>query len=274
MRADWRAKLDVELEASLGYKPNSADWLDGRWADIKAARDPEDPRRGQTGAPLDLLKTIGEKTTAIPSGFHAHRTIQRFLENRRRAIETGRALTGPRQRRWHSARSLPEGHRFVYPVRTPSAARSRNAIRCWSTRTTKTVTSRSTISGEDQARFEPSTRCCRRKRLWASLNTATRWPSSMRSRCGRRNWGFRQRRSGGLRPVRASGERGLRMSGLVSLPHGYEGQDRSIPQRGSSSAFCRCARGQYADRKPHDAPANYFHILRAAQAQSASRSSR
>src|SRR5271166_5003344 len=37
MRADWRAKLDVELEASLGYKPNSADWLDGRWADIKAA---------------------------------------------------------------------------------------------------------------------------------------------------------------------------------------------------------------------------------------------
>src|SRR5215510_10017467 len=35
MRADWRARLDVELEASQGYKPNSADWLDGRWADIK-----------------------------------------------------------------------------------------------------------------------------------------------------------------------------------------------------------------------------------------------
>src|SRR6202011_342126 len=47
MRADWRAKLDVELEASAGYKPNSADCLDGRWADIKAALDPEDPRRGQ-----------------------------------------------------------------------------------------------------------------------------------------------------------------------------------------------------------------------------------
>src|ERR1700736_4615595 len=30
MRVDWRAKLDAELEASQGYKANSADWLDGR----------------------------------------------------------------------------------------------------------------------------------------------------------------------------------------------------------------------------------------------------
>src|ERR687887_507689 len=61
MRVDWRAKLDVELEASQGYKPNSADWLDGRWADIKAARDADDPRRGVTGAPLPILQEIGER---------------------------------------------------------------------------------------------------------------------------------------------------------------------------------------------------------------------
>ena len=36
MRADWRARLDAELEASQGYKANNADWLDGRWAGIKA----------------------------------------------------------------------------------------------------------------------------------------------------------------------------------------------------------------------------------------------
>ena len=28
MKADWRARLDAEQEASTGYKPNSADWLD------------------------------------------------------------------------------------------------------------------------------------------------------------------------------------------------------------------------------------------------------
>src|SRR6266850_1908898 len=49
MRADWRARLDAEFEASQGYKANNADWLDGRWADIKASRDYDDPRRGQTG---------------------------------------------------------------------------------------------------------------------------------------------------------------------------------------------------------------------------------
>src|SRR6195256_3374089 len=32
MRADWRARLDAELEASQGYKANSADWLRRRWA--------------------------------------------------------------------------------------------------------------------------------------------------------------------------------------------------------------------------------------------------
>src|SRR5438128_1978234 len=49
MRADWRARLDAELEASQGYKANSADWLDGRWAGNKWARDVDDPRRRKTG---------------------------------------------------------------------------------------------------------------------------------------------------------------------------------------------------------------------------------
>src|SRR5947209_10687297 len=52
MQAEWRAHLDAELEASQGYKPNNADWLDGRWADIKAARDYEEPRRGNTGVEI------------------------------------------------------------------------------------------------------------------------------------------------------------------------------------------------------------------------------
>src|SRR5258706_2291653 len=113
MRADWRARLDVELEASQGYNPNSADWLDGRWADIKAARDADDPRRGHTGAPLATLRQLGQKITEVPEGFHVHRTIQRFLENRRKAIETGESID------WATAEALAfcslllEGH----PVR-------------------------------------------------------------------------------------------------------------------------------------------------------------
>src|SRR3982075_2396924 len=113
MRADWRARLDVELEASQGYNPNSADWLDGRWADIKAARDVDDPRRGHTGAPIATLKAIGQKITAIPQGFHVHRTIQRFLENRHKAIETGQGIDWATGEALAFCSLLLEGH----PVR-------------------------------------------------------------------------------------------------------------------------------------------------------------
>src|SRR5258706_9601561 len=113
MRVDWRAKLDAELEASQGYKANSADWLDGRWADIKAARDADDPRRGHPGIALATLKEIGGKITAIPQGFPLPRTLQRFVDNRRKAVETGEGID------WATAEALAlcslllEGH----PVR-------------------------------------------------------------------------------------------------------------------------------------------------------------
>src|SRR6478736_2309705 len=61
MKADWRARLEAEFEAGQAYKPNKADWLDGRWAGLKAVKEEEeDPRRGQTGLPIDQLKLIGE----------------------------------------------------------------------------------------------------------------------------------------------------------------------------------------------------------------------
>src|SRR6202521_4543978 len=45
MKSDWRARLDVELEASQSYKSNKADWLDGRWSGFKVAGVSADARR-------------------------------------------------------------------------------------------------------------------------------------------------------------------------------------------------------------------------------------
>src|SRR5581483_8771232 len=113
MRADWRARLDAEQEASQSYKANSADWLDGRWAGMKPAAAIDDPRRGNTGVAVETLKEIGRKITTVPPGFHVHRTIQRFLDARAKAIETGEGID------WATAEALAfcslllEGH----PVR-------------------------------------------------------------------------------------------------------------------------------------------------------------
>src|SRR5437588_82519 len=111
MRADWRAHLDAELEAALGYRANKADWLDGRWSGYTIASNVDDPRRGKTGVEIATLKDIGRKITTLPPDFHLHRTLQRFLDNRRRSIETGAGID------WSTAEALAfcslllDGHR-------------------------------------------------------------------------------------------------------------------------------------------------------------------
>ena len=269
MRADWRAKLDVELEASLGYKPNSADWLDGRWADIKAARDPEDPRRGQTGAPLDLLKTIGEKITAIPSGFHAHRTIQRFLENRRRAIETGQGID------WSTAEALAfcslllEGH----PVRLSGQDTERGTF---SQRHSVLVDQDNEDRyipfnnlGEGQARFEVINSMLSEEAV-AGLRIRL---LVGRARCthavGGAIRGFRQRRSGGLRPVRVFGRAQVAqdVGSRLPAPARLRGAGTGAFLSAARALFADVRRGQYADRKLHDAGELFPYSAAAAQSQ-------
>ena len=114
MRADWRQRLEAEYEAGQAYVANKADWLDGRWSGFKAAQDlADDDRRGQTGVDLDRLKFIAQRTTVPPEGFSVHKTIQRFLDTRRAAIETGEGLD------WATAKSLAFGSLLDegFPVR-------------------------------------------------------------------------------------------------------------------------------------------------------------
>src|SRR5690606_31387289 len=52
MKADWRARLEEEFEASNNYKPNKADWLDGVWSGFRKADRDDEQRRGKTAVPL------------------------------------------------------------------------------------------------------------------------------------------------------------------------------------------------------------------------------
>ena len=163
-----------------GYKPNSADWLDGRWADIKAARDVDDPRRGHTGvaardAQGDRREDHGGPARLPRPPHHPALPRQPPQGDRDRR---GHRL-GDRPRRWRSARCCSRAIRCGCPARTPSAAPSRSAIRCWSTRRTRTATSRSIISARARRASRSSTRCCRKRRCSAS-STAIRSPSRMR----------------------------------------------------------------------------------------------
>src|SRR6266700_7760146 len=109
-KADWRARLDAAFDAGSGYKPNKADWLDGKWAGFKSADQEEDARRGITGVDVTVLKEVGRKITKVPDGFRVHRTIQRFLDNRAKAIDGGVGLDWSTGEALAFCSLLQEGH--------------------------------------------------------------------------------------------------------------------------------------------------------------------
>ncbi len=263
MRADWRARLDVELEASQGYKPNSADWLDGRWTDITAARDQDDPRRGHTGVELGTLKEIGEKITVVPKDFHVHRTIQRFLDARAKAIKTGEGIDWTTGEALAFCSLLLDGN----PVRLSGQDSERGTFsQRHSVLVDQENENRYTSFNhvrEDQARYEVVNSMLSEEAVLgfeygyslAEPNALTLWEAQFGDFANGAQVIFDQFISSGER-------KWLRMSGLVCLlPHGYEGQG---PEHSSArlERFLQMCAEDNMQVANCTTPANYFHILR------------
>lgn len=263
MKADWRARLDAEQEASTGYKANSADWLDGRWAGMKPAGAADDPRRGNTGVEQNVLKEIGKKITTVPQGFHVHRTIQRFLDARAKAIETGEGIDWATGEALALCSLLLEGH----PVRFSGQDSERG-----------TFSQRHSvlIDQENEARHTPFNHLDAKQARYevinsmlseeavlgfeygyslAEPNALTLWEAQFGDFANGAQVVFDQFISSGER-------KWLRMSGLVCLlPHGYEGQG---PEHSSArlERFLQMCAEDNMQVANCSTPANYFHILR------------
>ena len=67
--AAWRKTLEEEYEAGQHYKPNHADWLDGRWAGFRSGSPQDEDRRGRTGVERTRLVELGHRITQVPQGF-------------------------------------------------------------------------------------------------------------------------------------------------------------------------------------------------------------
>lgn len=97
----FTAKLQRDFEAATGYKPNKADWFEGKWSGYSTAT--SDDRKGNTAVPLESLKEIGKKLTDVPAGFQAHSKILRQLKTKEQMFETGQDLD------WATAEALAFG---------------------------------------------------------------------------------------------------------------------------------------------------------------------
>jgi 2-oxoglutarate dehydrogenase E1 component len=264
MKAQWRAKLDVEFDTAQAYKPNKADWLDGRWAGLKAVReDVDDPRRGSTGVSAELLREIGHKITQVPEGFRLHRTIQRFLDNRRKMVETGESIDWAMGEALAFGSLLLEGHR----VRLSGQDVERGTFsQRHSVLTDQENDARHTSLNhlrEDQARFEVINSMLSEEAVLgfeygytlSEPNALTLWEAQFGDFANGAQVVFDQFISSGER-------KWLRMSGLVCLlPHGYEGQGPEHSSARLERWLQMCAEDnmQVANCST---PSNYFHILR------------
>ncbi len=262
-KADWRARLDAELEAGSSYRPNKADWLDGKWAGFKSAEQEEDPRRGITGVDLDVLKDIGRKITKVPDGFRLHRTVQRFLENRAKAIETGVGIDWATAEALAFCTLLQDGHR----VRLSGQDSERG-----------TFSQRHSvlIDQDDESRYTPFNHLSPEQGHYevinsllseeavlgfeygyslAEPNSLTIWEAQFGDFANGAQVLFDQFISSGER-------KWLRMSGLVCmLPHGYEGQG---PEHSSArlERFLQLCAEDNIQVVHATTPANCFHVLR------------
>ncbi len=261
-RAEWRKTLDEEYEAGQSYKPNKADWLDGRWSGIKVAEQ-EGPRRGLTGFDDDKLREIGLKMTEIPEGFNAHRTIRRFLDSRRKMIESGTGIDWATAEALAFGALLEEGH----PVRLSGQDAERGTFSqrhsvLHDQKTEERYIPLNHLS-EDQSRYEVINSMLSEEAVLgfeygytlAEPNALTMWEAQFGD--------FVNGAQVVIDQFITSGERKwLRMSGLVMLlPHGYEGQG---PEHSSArlERFLQMCAEDNIQVANCTTPANYFHILR------------
>src|SRR5450830_1613796 len=262
-KADWRARLDAELEAGSGYKPNKADWFDGKWAGFKSAEGEEEARYGVTGVDVAVLRDVGKKITVVPPSFNVHKTIKRFLDHRAKSIEAGAGID------WSTAEALAfcalleEGH----PVRLSGQDSERGTFSqrhsvLFDQETEERHTPLNHL-GPDQARFEVLNSSLSEEAVLgfeygystAEPNALTLWEAQFGDFANGAQVVFDQFISSGER-------KWLRMSGLVCLlPHGYEGQG---PEHSSArlERFLQMCAEDNMQVANLTTPANYFHALR------------
>jgi 2-oxoglutarate dehydrogenase E1 component len=264
MKAAWRAKLDGEFEIAQGYKPNKADWLDGRWAGLKAVReDVDDPRRGRTGVAVETLRQIAKPLTEVPRGFRVHRTIQRFLDNRRKMIETGEGIDWAMAEALAFGSLLLEGHRVRLSGQDVERGTfsQRHAVLV-DQENEERYTGLNHIR-EGQTRFEVINSMLSEEAVLgfeygytlSEPNALTLWEAQFGDFANGAQVVFDQFISSGER-------KWLRMSGLVCLlPHGYEGQG---PEHSSArlERFLQMCAEDNMQVANCSTPSNYFHILR------------
>ena len=261
MKAAFQTFLNEEFEAGKDYRPNKADWLDGRWSGL--GREQGKYQRGKTSVDISKLRKVGEALTRLPDGYQPHRTVQRILEAKKEMIDTGEGID------WATAEALAFGTLLQegWPVRLSGQDSTRGTFSQRHSGIIDQTTEERYLPlnhiEAGQAQYEVVDSMLSEYAVLgyeygyslAEPNALTLWEAQFGD--------FVNGAQIMIDQFISSGEaKWLRMSGLVMLlPHGYEGQG---PEHSSArpERFLQMSAADNWIVANCTTPANYFHILR------------
>ncbi len=261
MKAAFQARMNEEFEAGKDYKPNKADWLDGKWSHLD--RNKEEYVRGQTAIKPETLAEVGKSLCRAPDGFPLHKTVSRLLDTKSKMFEAGQGFD------WATAEALAFGSLLTegYGVRLAGQD---------STRGTFSQRHSGLVNQETEERYYPLNHIREGQAQYevidsalseyavlgfeygyslAEPNALTMWEAQFGDFANGAQIMFDQ--------FISSGEsKWLRMSGLVMLlPHGFEGQGPEHSSARLERFLQLCGQDNWIVANC-TTPANYFHILR------------
>lgn len=261
MKAAFQAYLSEEFEAGKEYRPNKADWLDGKWSHLDKQKNQY--QRGKTAISKATLKEVGQALSTVPEGYPLHKTVARLLESKKEMFDNGAGID------WATAEALAFGSLLTegYPVRLAGQD---------STRGTFSQRHSGLVNQNTEERFYPLNNIKPGQAHYevidsmlseyavlgfeygysmAEPNALTLWEAQFGDFANGAQIMFDQ--------FISSGEsKWLRMSGLVCLlPHGFEGQGPEHSSARLERFLQMCGQDNWIVANC-TTPANYFHILR------------
>jgi 2-oxoglutarate dehydrogenase E1 component len=261
MKAAFQAKLNEEFETGRAFRPNKADWLDGRWSGLN--REGTEYTPGQTAIKPETLAEVGAALTRVPDGFDLHKTVGRLLEAKREMFAKGAGFD------WATAEALAFGS--LLTEGTPVRLAGQDCTRGTFSQRHSAFVDQSTEERHyplnhirnGQARYEVIDSMLSEYAVLgfeygyslAEPNALVMWEAQFGDFANGAQIMFDQF-------VNSGESKWLRMSGLVCLlPHGYEGQG---PEHSSArlERFLQMSAQDNWIVANCSTPANYFHILR------------
>ncbi len=262
MKAAFQMTLNAEFEAARDYRPNKADWLDGRWKHMGREK-ADNYEAGKTSIAKKTMDEIGRALTTAPDNFSVHKTVERLLETKKAMFTSGEGFD------WATAEAMAFGSLLTegFPVRLSGQD---------STRGTFSQRHSALVDQETEQRYYPINHIRAGQANYevidsmlseyavlgfeygyslAEPNSLVMWEAQFGDFANGAQIMFDQ--------FISSGEsKWLRMSGLVMLlPHGFEGQGPEHSSARLERFLQMCGQDNWIVANC-TTPANYFHILR------------